>query len=95
MAVFEVYFRESFWKDVKRIPKKDLRNILKKIKSLAEDPRPHGCEKLTGQERYRLRQGKYRIVYSIQDIELTVWIVKVGHRKDIPLKWLDATRINE
>lgn len=83
MAVFEIYFKESVWKDVKRIPKKDLRNILKKIKGLSKDPRPHGCEKLTGQERYRLRQGKYRIVYSIQDDGLTVWVVQVGHRKDV------------
>ena len=83
MAKYEIYFRESVWKDVKRIPKKDLRNILKRINDLSEDQRPFGCEKLTGFDRYRLRQGKYRIVYSIQDKELTVWIVKVGHRKDV------------
>ncbi len=83
MAEYEVFFRESVWKDFRRIPKKDLRNILNKIQNLSEDPRPSGCEKLTGQDRYRLRQGKYRIVYSIQDNELTVWIVKVGHRKDV------------
>jgi len=52
------------------------------LEGLSEDPRPHGCEKLTGQQRYRLRHGKYRIVYSIQDDELTVLVVKVGHRKD-------------
>jgi mRNA interferase RelE/StbE len=75
MAGYEVYFRESIWKDLKKIPIKELRNILKKIKELSVDPRPIGCEKLTGQDRYRLRQGKYRIVYSIQDKELTVWIV--------------------
>ncbi|MEK6195248.1 MAG: type II toxin-antitoxin system RelE/ParE family toxin [Deltaproteobacteria bacterium] len=83
MAEFEIYFKESVWKDVRKIPTKNLQNILQRIKSLAIDPRPHGCEKLTGQERYRLRQGKYRIVYSIQENELTVWIVKIGHRKDI------------
>lgn len=83
MAEYEVYFRESVWKDLKKIPKKDLRNILSKIKELSVDPRPIGCEKLTGQDRYRLRQGKYRIVFSIQDKELTVWIVKVGQRKDV------------
>jgi len=60
-----------------------LKKILKRIEGLAENPRPSGCEKLTGQERYRLRQGRYRIVYSIQDDDLTVWVVKVGHRKDI------------
>ena len=83
MAGYEVYFRESVWKDLKKIPKKDLRNILKKIKELSADPPPAGCEKLTGQDRYRVRQGNYRIVFSIQDKELTVWVVKVGHRKDI------------
>jgi mRNA interferase RelE/StbE len=83
MAEYEIFFRESVWKDVRKIPKKDLRNILSRIKSLSEDPRPPGCEKLTGQERYRLRQGRYRIVYSIQDIELTVWVIKIGHRKDV------------
>lgn len=83
MAGYEIYFRESVWKDLKKISKKDLRNILKEIKELSVDPRPIGCEKLTGQDRYRLRQGKYRIVYSIQDKDLTVWIVKVGHRKDV------------
>lgn len=83
MAEYEIFFRASVWKDVKKIPKKDLRNILNRIKSLSEDPRPLGCEKLTGQECYRLRQGKYRIVYSIQDVELTVWVVTIGHRKDV------------
>ncbi len=83
MAEYEVYFRESVWKDLRKIPKKDLRNILQRIQDLSKDPRPVGCEKLTGQERYRLRQAKYRIVYSIQDYALTVWIVKVGHRKDV------------
>ena len=83
MATYELYFKKSVQKDLASIPKKDLKRILKRIDGLAEDPRPAGCEKLTGQERYRLRQGRYRIVYSIQDDVLTVWIVKVGHRKDI------------
>ncbi len=83
MAVYRVHFRASVEKDLTTIPKKDLKKILKSIEGLGENPRPSGCEKLTGQERYRLRQGRYRIVYSIQDDELTVWVVKVGHRKDI------------
>jgi mRNA interferase RelE/StbE len=83
MAEYRVYFRESVEKDFSVIPKKDLRKILNRIEALAKDPRPPGHEKLTGQERYRLRQGWYRIVYSIQDKDLTVWVVKVGHRKDI------------
>jgi mRNA interferase RelE/StbE len=83
MVGYKIYFKESVWKDLRKIPKKDLQRILKKIEELSEDPRPAGCEKLTSQERYRIRLGKYRILYSIQDIELTVWIVKLGHRKDV------------
>ena len=83
MATYELFFKKSVQKDLAGIPKKDLKRILERIDGLAEDPRPPGCEKLTGQERYRLRQGRYRIVYSIQDDVLTVWIVKVGHRKNI------------
>jgi len=83
MAEYRIFFRKSVEKDLSSIPKNDVGRILKRIKSLENDPRPPGCEKLTGQERYRLRQGRYRIVYSIQDDELTIWIVMVGHRKDI------------
>jgi mRNA interferase RelE/StbE len=83
MAAYKLFFKKSVQKDFDAIPKKDPIRILNRIKAFAENPRPKGCEKLTGQERYRLRQGQYRIVYSIQDDELTVWVVKVGHRKDI------------
>jgi mRNA interferase RelE/StbE len=83
MAAYEVYFKESVEKDFRDIPRKDLKRIIHRVELLATEPRPAGCEKLTGRERYRLRQGRYRIVYSIQDNNLTVWIVKVGHRKDI------------
>jgi mRNA interferase RelE/StbE len=57
--------------------------FIERIKSLTEEPRPTGCEKLSGQEFYRIRQGDYRIVYPIQDNELTIWVIKIGHRKDI------------
>jgi mRNA interferase RelE/StbE len=83
MAAYKVYFKASVEKDFTAIPKKELVKILRRIKALSENPRPAGCEKLTGHERYRVRQGRYRIVYSIEDEVLTVWIVKVGHRKDV------------
>ena len=83
MAGYRVFFKSSVEKDFSAIPKKDVKRILDRIKAFEDNPRPIGCEKLTGQEKYRLRQGRYRIVYSIQDDELTVWVVKVGHRKDI------------
>jgi mRNA interferase RelE/StbE len=83
MAVYSIFFRESVRKDLALIPKSDLQRIMERIGGLAENPRPAGCEKLSGQEKYRLRQGNYRIIYSIQDTQLTVWVVKVGHRREV------------
>lgn len=67
MAEYKIFFKESVWKDIKNVPKKDLKRILSRIERLGDNPRPTGCEKLTGQELYRVRQGNYRIVYSVQD----------------------------
>ena len=83
MAAYKIFVKRSVEKDLVAIPKDDLQRILRKIESLGENPRPQGSEKLSGQEKYRVRQGRYRIVYSIQDNELTVWIVKVGHRREV------------
>ena len=83
MAVYSLFFKDSVRKDLDSIPINDLRRIMERIGSLAANPRPLGCEKLSGQEKYRLRQGNYRIIYSIQDPQLTVWVVKVGHRREV------------
>jgi len=83
MAVYSILLKDSVRKDLDSIPGNDLRRIIERIGSLAENPRPIGCEKLSGQERYRIRQGNYRIIYSIQDAELTVWVVKVGNRREV------------
>jgi mRNA interferase RelE/StbE len=83
MAEYEIFFKDSVWKDLKKVPKTNLKKILSRIRKLKGNPRPIGCEKLTGRELYRVRQGKYRIVYSIQDNELTVWVIKIGHRKNV------------
>lgn len=83
MAAYEIFFKESVWKELKNVPKNDLKRILSRVEKLGDDPRPMGCEKLTGHELYRVRQGNYRIVYSIQDYELTIWVIKVGHRKNV------------
>lgn len=56
---------------------------MRRIGQLADDPRPAGSKKLSGHNRYRIRQGSYRIVYGIEDKELVVMVVKAGHRKDI------------
>jgi mRNA interferase RelE/StbE len=83
MGVYKIYFKKSVEKDLTRVSKNELKKIIERITALADNPRPPGCEKLTGLERYRIRQGRYRILYSIQDYELTIWVVKVAHRKDV------------
>jgi mRNA interferase RelE/StbE len=83
MASYRIVFKRSVAKDLRRIPKKDVQRILKRIDALAEEPRPAGAEKLTGDEIYRVRQGNYRILYAIEDDIITVTVVKVGHRRDV------------
>ena len=83
MASYRLTFKKSVTKDFRSIPKDDVSRILMRIKALVDDPRPMGSEKLSGQERYRVRQGVYRIVYEIQDEELVIIVVKVGHRREV------------
>ena len=83
MGAYRLVFKQSVAKDLRVIPKRDLARILKRIEALAEDPRPPGSEKLAGQERYRVRQGVYRIVYAIEADHLVVTIVRVAHRRDV------------
>ena len=84
MAKYRILVKPSAVKEIEAIPlKKDRRRIVARISKLAENPRPSGCEKLSGQDKYRVRQGRYRIVYSIEDQDLVVYVVKVGHRKDV------------
>jgi mRNA interferase RelE/StbE len=83
MGRYRLVFRKSVARDLRRLPNCDLRRILAAIESLSEDPRRSGIEKLSGQERYRMRQGNYRIIYEIDDEEVVVVVVKVGHRSDV------------
>jgi mRNA interferase RelE/StbE len=83
MGKFSLVFKKSVAKDLRALPIKDVHRILNCFEQLAENPRPPGCEKLSGQERYRMRQGIYRIVYEIQDDVLKVVVVKVGHRRAV------------
>jgi mRNA interferase RelE/StbE len=80
MADYELAFKKSVSKDLRSIPKKDVARILQRIEALRDDPRGEGCVKLSAQERYRVRQGVYRIVYEIRENELVVMVVKIGHR---------------
>jgi mRNA interferase RelE/StbE len=83
MGSYRLVFKQSVAKDLRRVPKRDVARILKRIEGLAEDPMPPGSEKLSGQERYRVRQGVYRIIYEIKNEELIVMVVKVGHRREV------------
>ena len=84
MERYRVFIKTSALKEIETIGHKaDRQRIVRRIRELAADPRPPGCEKLSGRDRYRVRQGKYRIVYSIEDQNLVVYVVKVGHRKDV------------
>ena len=83
MASYRIVFKQSVAKDLRPIPKKDVQRILKRINGLADDPQPVGVEKLSSDEKYRIRQGNYRILYVIEDDIITVTIVKVGHRRDV------------
>lgn len=83
MASYSLVFKKSVAKDLRNIPNTDVKRILKCIESLCEDPRADGCIKLSGQERYRIRQGIYRIIYEIKDSELIILVVKVAHRSNV------------
>jgi mRNA interferase RelE/StbE len=83
MTNYKIVIKQSVAKDLRPIPNKDVKHILQRIEQLAQDPRPPGSEKLSGEEKYRVRQGNYRILYRIEDEILTVFIVKIGHRRDV------------
>ena len=83
MASYKLFIKPSAAKEIEALPKKDRLRVVHRIQELSEDPRPPGSEKLSGHDKYRVRQGQYRIVYSISDEELVICVVKVGHRKEV------------
>lgn len=83
MESYRIVIKKSAAKELEKIVKKDRIRIVEKIQALAKDPRPAGSKKLSGQEKYRLRQGDYRILYQIFEDELIVSVVKVGNRGDV------------
>jgi mRNA interferase RelE/StbE len=83
VANYKVLIKPSAIKELNKIPKKDLSKITARIQALTNDPCPPGCEKLSAQNAYRIRQGVYRIVYSIEDDNLIIVVIKIGHRRDV------------
>ena len=83
MASYRIVLRRSAEKDLEALPQKDRRRVVARIALLAVEPRPHDCKRLSGEEKYRLRQGDYRILYEIVDADLIVTVVKVAHRRAV------------
>ena len=83
MASYSLQIKRSAAKELEAIPLKDRRRIVTRIEGLRTEPRPPGCEKLSGDDKYRIRQGNYRILYEIQDQALIVTVVRVGDRRDV------------
>ncbi len=83
MASYSLFLKRSAAKELESVAGKDRRRIVDRIQALATEPRPPGIEKLSGAEKYRVRQGDYRILYTIDDAARTVIVVKIGHRRDV------------
>ena len=83
MDVYKLLIKPSAVKELEAIPKEDRRRVLRRIESLAADPRPPGGEKLSGEDKYRVRQGDYRVIYLISDQGREVIVFKVGHRREV------------
>ena len=85
MAAYSILIKTSAGRELERLgTKTDRTRIVERIQALADDPRPHGCEKLAGySDRFRIRQGNYRVVYLVDDLRREVTIYRVGDRKDV------------
>ena len=83
MADFKIEIKKSAAKELEKIQKKDRDRIIERIQALAADPRPPQSKKLSGEEKYRIRQGDYRVLYQIFDEVITVVVVKVAHRREV------------
>ena len=83
MASYKVLAKRSAAKELEGLPPKALRLVAATVSGPAVTPRPQAVEKLSGQEKYRIRQGDYRVLYSIDDTAETVTVVKIAHRRDV------------
>ena len=83
MASYNLLIKASAAKELEVTPKKDRERLAARMRGLATTPLPPGSENLSGEEKYRIRQGDYRILYSIEDASSTVTVVKIGHRREV------------
>jgi len=81
---YRVLIKRSAKKELLAVStKRDRQRIVQGIQALADDPLPTGCQKLSGYDRYRLPQGRYRVVYEVRDAEVVVVVIRIGHRRDV------------
>ena len=83
MASYRLLIKPSAAKELEGLPARDRQRVATRMQGMSTQPRPPGCEKLTGADLFRVRQGNYRILYEVQDQDLTVTVFKVGHRRDV------------
>jgi len=82
MGNYRIRIKKSAGKELERIDPLFRRRIIERIQKLSEDPRPKGSKRLSGDDKYRIRQGDYRILYQIFDDTITVIVVRIAHRRD-------------
>ncbi len=83
MANYRLLIKPSAVKELEAIPAKDRRRLVTRLEGLATNPHPSGSEKLAGHDLYRVRQGNYRVPYSVHTRELVILVIKVGHRREV------------
>jgi len=83
VASYKLLIKPSAVKELEAVPAKDRRRLVARLQRLSSDPRPPGSEKLSGHDLYRIRQGNYRVLHSVEDLALIVLVIKVGHRRDV------------
>ena len=83
MGRYKIEIKRSAEKEFSSINRKDRLRIIERIQSLSDVPRPSGVKKLSGEEKYRIREGNYRILYQIYDEVITIVVVRVGHRREV------------
>ncbi|MCK6530394.1 type II toxin-antitoxin system RelE/ParE family toxin [Myxococcota bacterium] len=82
-ASYSVHIKRSAEKEIRDLPDSVRLRVVTAIRQLADNPRPHGCEKLTARDAWRIRLGTHRIVYTVEDSHLVIEVVRVAHRREV------------
>ena len=81
--MYKVELRRRVRQSLDRLPEKNHQAVITALKSLEQEPRPRGVEKIRGTELWRIRKGDYRVIYYIDDREQTITVVRIRHRRDV------------